>query len=119
MAFLPDLDALVQRYADAWNASDPDQRWQLVHGVTAPDVTFVDPRETAPVTGQAALTAFLGLLHEQLGQRFELDGPVDAHHGWLRVRWRLSGNGAASSGLLVGALNAERRLTHIVHFLDA
>ena len=69
MAYLPDLDTVVQRYADAWNAADPDQRWHLVHSVTSPDVVFVDPREARPVEGQAALAAFVGLVYEQAGQR--------------------------------------------------
>ncbi len=119
MAYLPDLDTVVQRYLDAWNADDPDQRWHLVHSATAPGVVFVDPREAKPVEGQAALAAFLGL--GEAGHRLEATGPPDAHHGWVRVPWRLvAADGAtAATGLLVGTLDREMRLTHLVHFLDA
>ncbi len=121
MAYLPDLDTVVQRYLDAWNADDPDQRWHLVHGVAAPEVVFVDPREAKPVEGQAALASFLGLIRSQTGQQLEATGPPDAHHEWVRFPWRLvaADGGTASSGLLVGALNRDRQFTRIIHFLDA
>lgn len=119
MAYLPDLDTVVQRYLDAWNADDPDRRWHLVHDLAAPEVVFLDPREAKPVEGQAALAAFVGLIHDQTGQRLEATGPPDAHHGWVRFPWRLvtSGGEVASAGVLVGSLDREMRFTRIVQFL--
>ena len=119
MAYLPDLDTVLQRYLDAWNTDDADQRWHLVHGLAAPEVEFLDPREAKPVQGQAALASFLSLLRERGVGRLEMAGPPDAHHGWVRVPWRLVGGGVEASGLLVGQLDREMRFTRVVHFLDA
>ena len=120
MAYLPDLNTVVQRYLDAWNADDADQRWHLVHSVAAPEVVFLDPREEKPVEGQAALAAFLGLVRDQTGQRLEATGAPDAHHDWVRFPWRLvtATGEAAVAGVLVGSLNRERQFTRIVHFID-
>lgn len=118
MAYGPTLDETLARYADAWSTDDPDARWSLVHACTVQGVTYVDPHSEKPVVGQAALAAFTGLFHEQVGWRLEWTAEPDAHHGWVRVPWRLLGDdGEAATGLLVAALDGNR-FTTILHFVD-
>lgn len=121
MSLRPDIDAVVARYCEAWNAPDPDLRWSLVHALAAPDVLVVDPYSDKPIQGQAAFTAYLGMFQETAGHSLEATGPPDHHHGWMRAPWRLvtPAGDEFVRGLLVGQLDREMRFTHIVHFLDA
>lgn len=119
MAYRPDLEETLARYADLWNTTDADQRWALAHSCLAPDFVYVDPNEVKPVKGQAAMTAFAALFHEQVGWTFEWTGAPDAHHEWVRIPWRLlEGGEARAGGLLVASLDDENRLSHVVHFVD-
>lgn len=120
MAYLPDLQTTVGRYLDAWNAADPDERWHLVHAATAEEVVVLDPRAEGPVQGRTTLAAYLDHARRQ-GGRLEAAGDGDAVQGVFRlpVRYRPDGDGAPTTGLLVGTLDAEMRLVRVVHFLDA
>lgn len=119
MAYHPDLQTTVDRYLEAWNETDPDRRWGLVHAAVAPEAVYLDP-STDPVEGQPALAAYIGLVRAQVADRLEAAGPIDAHHRHLRMSWRLVGDdGAGATGLLVGTVDRENRLVQIVHFVDA
>lgn len=114
MAYRPDVDTTLARYAEAWNTDDPDQRWSLVHSCTGPDVTFLGPESPKPVEGQAALAAFLGLPG---GGRFEV-GPWGGLHDWVRAAWRRVGPEGQATGLLVARLDRDHRLVEVLHFED-
>lgn len=116
MAYRPDIETTLGRYAEAWNTDDSDARWSLVHACAAPEVVYLGPESGRPVEGQAALAAFLGLPSEAPAW-FEI-GPWDGHHDWVRAVWRRTGGGGATTGLLVAELDRERRLARIVHFVD-
>ena len=119
MAYRPTLDETLARYADVWNATDADQRWALAHSCLAPDAVYTDPNEAKPVRGQAAMTAYAALFHDQVGWTFEWAGAPDAHHGWVRVPWRLlEGGEPRATGLLVASVDGENRLVQVVHFVD-
>lgn len=119
MAYLPDVPTTLARYLEAWNEPDPDRRWTLVHAAVAPDAVYTDPHSKDPVEGQPALTAFIGLFRAQYPHRFEPTGPIDGHHQFLRMPWRLvDGDDVMATGLLVASLDRERRLVQIVHFVD-
>ena len=120
MAYRPDLDTTLARYAEAWNTDDPDDRWALVHACAAPDVTFLGAESPRLVEGQAALAAFLGVPRGDAGAApgfFEL-GPFDVLHDWVRAAWRWTAGGESTTGLLVARLDRERRLVQILHFAD-
>lgn len=119
MAYLPDLQTTVDRYLEAWNEPDADQRWGLVHAAFAPDGVYLDPNTDTPVEGQPALAAYIGMFRTEAEDRLEADGPVDAHHGTFRMPWRLVGaGGVLATGLLVGSLDRENRIVRAVHFVD-
>ena len=120
MAFRPDLQTTLDRYAHAWNTPDPDERWALVHACAASGVVYVDPGSEKPVRGQAALAAFMGLFHETARQEFAFTGAADGHHEWIRVPWQLrDAAGPTASGLLVATLDRDVRLVQLVDFVDA
>ena len=114
MAYRPDVETTLARYAEAWHTDDPDERWSLVHACTANDVTWTGPGEARPVESQAALAAFLGMPREG---RFEVGRP-DAHHDWVRARWRRVTPDGQTTGLLVARLDGDNRLAEVVHFED-
>ena len=119
MAYRPALQTTLDRYAQAWNTADPDERWSLVHACAASSVVYVDPTSARPVEGQAALAAFMGLFHETVGQQFAFTAPADGHHEWIRVPWQLGdASGTTAAGLLVATLDRDVRLVQIVDFLD-
>ena len=68
MAFRPEPEESLARFAEAWTTTDPDARWALVHAATARDVVVLEPDQAKPVEGQAALAAYLGVV--QAGYEF-------------------------------------------------
>ena len=120
MAYRPDVETTVARYLEAWNESDPDLRWGLVHAAVAPEAVYTDAGVKDPVEGQPALASFIGMFRMQFAHRLEATGPIDAHHQFLRMPWRLAdGNDVMATGLLVATLDREMKLVQIVHFVDA
>ena len=120
MAYRPDLQTTLDRYAQAWNTADPDERWSLVHASASADVVYTESGSEKPVRGQAALAAFMGLYHETVGQTFTFTGAADGHHEWIRVPWQMAdAAGPTATGLLVATLDADVRLVHVVDFVDA
>lgn len=119
MAYLPDLPTTVERYLEAWNEPDPDARYSLVHASFATHGVYLDPSLDAPVQGQPQLAAYIALFRAQSEDRLEAAGPADAHHDTFRMPWRLvSVAGVVSTGLLVGTLDRDARLSRAVHFVD-
>lgn len=120
MAFRPDLQTTLDRFAQAWNTDDADERWHLVHAVAAPQVSYTDPHSPKPVQGQAALTAFMSLFRAQVGWHFAFTGAPDGHHEWIRVPWSLTdlAGSVMATGQLVATLDRDVRFTQIVDFVD-
>ena len=113
MGYHPDLQTTLDRYAQARSTDDPDLRWSLVHDCAAPAVVHVEPGQDAPVEGQAALAAVLGLRPAA----FTFVGEPDGHHGWVRVPWRSIGDDV-TMGLMVASIDKEGRLAYVLHFAD-
>jgi SnoaL-like domain len=110
---------VVQRYLDAWNATDPAERRAAIEAVFAPDARYVDP--LADVTGTDALDALIAGAQEQFpGMRFTPVGEVDAHHDVCRFQWGLGPEGAEPLviGFDVAIVNADGRITGVAGFLD-
>jgi hypothetical protein len=110
---------LVQRYLDAWNATDPAERRAAVEAVFAPNARYVDP--LADVTGTDALDALIAGAQEQFpGMRFTPVGEVDAHHDVCRFQWGLGPEGAEPLvvGFDVAIVGADGRITGVAGFLD-
>lgn len=110
---------LVQRYLEAWNATDPAERRAAIEAVFAPNARYVDP--LADVTGTDALDALIAGAQEQFpGMRFTPVGEVDAHHDVCRFQWGLGPEGAEPLviGFDVAMVDADGRITGVAGFLD-
>ncbi|HEY1291474.1 MAG TPA: nuclear transport factor 2 family protein [Chloroflexota bacterium] len=116
---MTDVNAVVHRYIDMWNQTDPRQRRAMVAQVFTEDAGYTDP--LASVRGHAAIDDFVSVAQAQFhGLEFTLGGPIDAHHDQARFAWHL---GAPGSGepLVIGfdvALVNDGKLQAVYGFLD-
>ena len=113
------MSDLLDRYLACWNATDPDERWELLRQHWAEDCRYVDP--LADVQGRAALDATIAGVHQQFpGFAFTPVGPVDAHHGVARFQWGLGPAGAEPVivGFDVVTTDADGRIRTVTGFLD-
>ena len=111
MAYLPDPETTLARFVDAWNETDVDARWALVHAATAEAVVVLAAGEPGPVEGRAALASALADLRRRAGW-LEVGGPVELVHGVAHLPVRLGG----AAGAVVGDLDGEGRLARVVVF---
>lgn len=116
---MSDINELVDRYLDAWNATDADRRAELVAEVFTEDAEYVDP--LAAVRGHAELAATIAAVQGQFaGLEFSRGGAVDAHHNIARFTWNLGQPGAEPLivGFDVAELAADGRIARVNGFLD-
>lgn len=116
---MSDFDAVVRRYLDAWNETDPAARRALIDDVFAADVRYVDP--AAAVQGRDALSDLIGAVHAQFpGFVFAPGGPVDFHHEQGRFTWTLGlpGEEPPVVGFDVAELDGDGRIRLVLGFLD-
>jgi hypothetical protein len=114
-----DVAAIVDRYIDAWNETDPAARRALIAQTWMPDGRYLDPLMTGE--GHDGIDAMIAGVQDQFpGIRFRRTGEIDAHHDVVRFTWALGPEGGApfAGGLDVGVLAGDR-LQRIIGFLDA
>ena len=58
------LDALIDRYCEAWSHDDPAQRRQALRDCWADGAVYCDP--TAHVVGAEALAAHIDAFHQRI-----------------------------------------------------
>ena len=114
-----DTATVVETYLAAFNASDPQERRDLVERTFTPDAAYLDPMMRGE--GHDGLTAMLAGVHEQYGAyRFVLaDGP-DAHNQVMRFSWQLrpeSGDPVAT-GHDFAVVAEDGRLASVTGFLE-
>jgi hypothetical protein len=109
----------VARKWAATAASDAATRESLVKEIWAPDGSYVDPSDDAPVVGHSAISERVaGMLWE--GAFFEAAGWADGddHHGYLRMRWRLCSPPGRPEleGTDYAVLDVDGRLLRVIGF---
>ena len=111
MAYLPDPETTLSRFVNAWNETDVDERWSLVHAATAEAVVVLTADEPGPVEGRTALASALDDLRRRAGW-LEVAGPAAVVHDVAYLPVRLGD----TTGALVGDLDGEGRLARVVLF---
>jgi hypothetical protein len=109
--------AAVDRYAQAWQQTDPTARRALLEECWAADGVYCDP--TVRVTGRDGLAEHIGAFQaRQPGARIEVVSGVDEHDGCLRFAWRmLAPEGAVTlEGTDFGQLDSGGALRRIIGF---
>lgn len=119
MCGMTDVQSVVERYIDVWNATQPGRRRELIAEVFVEDAAYTDP--LAAVRGHDAIDQFVAAAQAQFaGLQFSLGGPIDAHHDQARFTWHLGAPGMAEP-VVIGfdvAVLTDGRLREVYGFLD-
>jgi hypothetical protein len=110
---------LVERYLNAWNATDPDARTAAVAALWTEDGTYTDP--LADVSGHEAIAAVIAGAQQMFpGMVFTPGELYDAHHDIARFTWHLGPQGGEPvvTGFDVAELAEDGRLRKVLGFLD-
>ena len=114
---MSDVTTLVDTYLAMWNETDATRRAQHIARAWVADGRYIDPMLEAE--GHTALYEMVaGVQTKFPGHRFRRTSGVDVHHGEVRFGWELVGpdGTVVVSGLDVGALGADGRLSRITGF---
>ena len=114
-------EALVERYLDTWNETDPAARRAAVADLFSEYGRYVDP--LANVSGRTAIADLIDGVQQQVpGHVFRpLGGTVDAHHDIVRFSWELvpeTGGEAVAIGFDVAVTDSDGRIASVLGFLD-
>jgi SnoaL-like protein len=116
---MTDVQRVIERYIDVWNATDPARRRELTGEVFTRDAAYSDP--LAAVRGHDAIDQLVAAAQAQFaGLQFSLGGPIDAHHDQARFTWHLGAPGTEEPvviGFDVAILN-DGRVRDVYGFLD-
>jgi hypothetical protein len=110
---------IADRYIAAWNATDTEDRRDLIAATWTEDGRYLDPLTRG--YGHTGIDAMIaGVQKKYPGFRFSLTGPVDAHSDVLRFGWALGPEGAppVARGVDFGVQAADGRLVSITGFLE-
>lgn len=116
---MTDPTPVIDRYIAIWNATDPEDRRDLVAGSWAEDGAYLDPLMQSE--GHDGIDAMIAAVQDRFpGFVMIRTGPIDAHNGHVRFNWGLGPAGAEPvvAGLDVGVLADDGRLASITGFLD-
>jgi hypothetical protein len=116
---MTDFTAIVHRYLDAWNETDPVKRHEVLDEVLTEDAAYTDP--LGAVRGRDGLDQFIdGAQRQFAGLTFSLGGTVDGHHDIARFSWHLAPAGA-DEPIVIGfdVITVENgRISDVRGFLD-
>src|SRR5690242_4456064 len=116
---MTDVQRIIERYIDLWNATDPARRRRLIGEVFTEEAAYTDP--LAAVRGHDAIDQFVATAQTQFaGLQFSLGSPIDAHHNQARFTWHLGAPGTEEP-VVIGfdvAILDEGRLRDVYGFLD-
>ncbi len=83
---MTDFPAVVERYLDAFNETDPARRRTLLEELCDGECTYVDPQ--VAIRGPEQIDEFIaGTQAAFPGFVFRLGSPIDAHHSQARFQW--------------------------------
>lgn len=116
---MSDTLALIDRYIAMWNASDPEDRRDLIAGAWTESCAYVDPLMAGQ--GHAGIDAMVAGVRQRFpAHRFRRTSEVDGHNGRVRFAWELAAEGEPPlvRGVDFGVIAADGRLQSITGFLD-
>ena len=99
------MDAVIERYDDAWNTPDVDERRRLLEAALTDDCEMVEPR--GHFAGREAIIERINGFSERFpGARVDITTNVDEHNGFARYGWRIV---AQDGALLLGGIDFVER----------
>jgi len=110
---------LVDRYIAMWNATDTEDRRDLVAGAWTETASYLDPLMEG--RGHDGIDAMVeGIQQRFPNHRFRRTSDVDAHNDRVRFNWELAAadEPPLARGVDFGVVAADGRLESITGFLD-
>ncbi|MGX1790667.1 nuclear transport factor 2 family protein [Bosea sp. NPDC055332] len=114
------IEAIIDRYCEAWSAPDPTARAVALADVWAKDARYTDPR--ADTRGaEALLNHIAGVLEQRPGARVVRTSAVQQHHGFARFAWCVieADGSRLPEGLDIAVIGEDGRITQIIGFFGA
>jgi hypothetical protein len=111
--------SVVDRYIAMWNATDPEDRRDLVAGAWTEEARYLDPLMEGK--GHEGIDAMVEAVQQRFpDHRFARTSEVDAHNDRVRFTWELAAAGQPplASGVDFGVVSPDGRLESITGFLD-
>jgi len=111
--------ALIDRYIAAWNATDAEDRRDLIAGAWTETAHYRDPLLSGD--GHAGIDAMVqGLQGRFPGHQFKRTSDIDTHNDRVRFSWELAADGAdaIARGVDFGVVAPDGRLESITGFFD-
>jgi hypothetical protein len=97
-------EELLAAWGTAWVTKDDAERRRLFESCVSEDVEFFPPDARPAYRGREALIAHVSEYTAAWpeGVLAEVDGPVQAHHGWCRatIRWKFPASGAVGCDIM-------------------
>ena len=111
------MDSAIEKYDEAWNASNIDQRRQLLDAALTDDCEMVEPRGRF-AGREAIIERISGFADRFPGARVDITTTVDEHNGFARYGWKILDSEGA---LLLDGIDfveraADGRLCKVVMF---
>jgi hypothetical protein len=114
------VDAVIEKYDQAWNASGVDERRRLLEAALTDDCEMLEPR--GRFAGREAIVERISGFAERFpGATVDITTNVDEHNGFARYGWRIidrEGN-PLLNGIDVVERAADGRLCKVVMFFGA
>jgi hypothetical protein len=111
------VDSVIEKYDQAWNASEVDQRRRLLDAALTDDCEMVEPRGRF-VGRDAILERITGFADRFPGATVEITTNVDEHNGFARYGWKITDREGEPllEGIDVIERAADGRLGRVVMF---
>jgi hypothetical protein len=115
------FDELIAAYDAAWNEADAAARVRQLERCLSEHAELVDP--TGHYRGRAAVADRIGGFSDRFpGARVTITSGVDAHHGFARYSWRITGSDGSTllEGIdVVEQSSQDVRLQRVIMFFGA
>jgi hypothetical protein len=111
------VDPVIEKYDQAWNASEPNQRRRLLDAALSDDCEMLEPQGRF-VGREAILERITGFADRFPGATVEITTNIDEHNGFARYGWKITDRegGPLLEGTDVVERAADGRLGRVVMF---
>lgn len=111
------MDAVIEKYDQAWNTSGADERRRLLEAALTDDCELIEPR--GRFAGREAIFDRISRFSDRFpGARVDITTHVDEHNGFARYGWRIIDRDGSFllEGIDVVERAADGRLGRVVMF---
>ena len=118
---MPEIEAVINDYLAAWNATDSEARLSLINKILAPDCLYADSHLPDLIETRELHSSFIDKFKSKfLELKIILVDAPDIHHGFFRFRWQLvkPNKDTFTKGMFFGETNQDGQISKLVGFVD-